>query len=193
MTKINQKKIKEIALKYEGHNSFDKEVDTIKEFLKACTKYISFNEKYKNSYLFGFKGTAADKINEENDHSFEKTFSIFDKNYYLCFKLSAMYNSFRIYKNLDINELKIILKEIQTILYVMRFNKYKNYIDLIDILINTKGCNNDILFTQEYYSKQVEKFFSTKLISKDKKVKMSKVDRELLAQKRKEKQLKMVA
>ena len=86
MTKINQKKIKEIALKYEGHNSLDKEVDTIKEFLKACTKYISFNEKYKNSYLFGFKGTAADKIKEENDHSFEKTFSIFDKNYLLIQK-----------------------------------------------------------------------------------------------------------
>lgn len=193
MIKSTQKKYKEIAAKFEGHSQFDTEINTVKAFVKASRLYVDLTEKFRNSYFWTPNANAQGRRKQEADNSFEETFSFFDKEIKLSFELSVSCRNYRVYKNLDLKDLKIILKEIQTILYVMSFDKYKDIIDSMDNIINAKTCDNDILFTEKYYSKQVEKFFSTKLISTDKKVKMSKADRELLAQKRKEKQLKMVA
>lgn len=191
MIKSTQKKYQEIALKFEGHAQFDSEINNVKAFVRASSLYMDLTEKYRNSYFWTPNANAKGRRKQEEDNSFENTFSIFDKEVELSFQLSVSCRNYRVYKNLDLKDLKLILKEIQTILYVMGFDKYKDIIDSIDNLVNAKANDNDILFTQEYYTKQVEKFFSTKLISKDKKVKMSKVDRDILEQKRKEKQSKV--
>lgn len=178
MRKLTKKRIAEIKTTYANFIFTDKIINEIKDSISNIQEYQNRSNYLKNAYFWDSPSHASDRRAYEKKFSLSLEANFFTESYLLEITVQCTCKHIYVSKNKNSNEIKAILKNIQEILYVLTFDQYKNIIEKIDSIIETKRSvnHNDILFTEEYYEKNIGITF----LKNYTKVNLSKADKERL-------------
>jgi len=157
MKKLTTKRIKEIKNETEGFLVNDKVIKDLREAISDISEYINLADKFKSCYFWTPPTSASDRRSAERYNFLESKINLLGKVYDLDFTSRYSCNNVYADKNLNIREIKAILKDAQETLYVLTFDAHKDIIEKIDSLVETvKSVNhNEELFTKTYYEKRV--------------------------------------
>jgi len=157
MKKLTAKRIKEIKSETEGLLVNDKAIKSLRGAISDISKYIDLADKFKSCYFWTPPTNASGRRSAEDRYCLEVEIDLLGKAYDLDFTSRYSCNNVYADKNLDIKEVKAILKEAQETLYVLTFDTHKDLIERIDSLVETERSvnHNEELFTEAYYEKRV--------------------------------------
>ena len=163
MKKLTLKNYKELATKYDKAVIGEKEISAIKYFISEVKRFLDLSGTYRNCYFWTPKGNSDQRRKQELRDSFTCKTQILDISIDFSFNLTISCKNFYVEKTATINELKDLLKRVQTALYVISFDKHLDLLRELDSLIDLKTNDNDTLLDLTFYTKNVEAYFSKNL------------------------------